>query len=156
MHGDAPIVVHHVTTHKQTNRAATSLYYDETMIPDDNRRRSKWIDTNITSGYPYVSDNVTGFFSEEFRKLSRQNHIKHITNEPHQPATNGLTEQAVGVAKEGVKRMQRNDLETKLSHFIFDYRITQHSKTGIIPSELLMKRQLKTRLCIIPHQDRYR
>ena len=53
-----------------------------------------------------------------------------------------------GVVKEGVKRIQGNDLETKLSRFLFDYRITPHSTTGITRSELL-KRQLKTRLHLI-------
>jgi len=60
-----------------------------------------------------------------------------------------LTERTLGVAKEGVKRMQRNDLETKLSRFLFDYRITPHSTIGLAPSELLMNRHLKTRLHLV-------
>ena len=41
--------------------------------------------------------------------------------------------------------MHGGDLETKLARFLFDYRITPHSTTGIAPAELLMHRQLKTR-----------
>ena len=45
--------------------------------------------------------------------------------------------------------MHGGDLETKLARFLFDYRITPHSTTGIAPAELLMHRQLKTRLHLI-------
>ena len=54
---------------------------------------------------------------------------------PHHPATNGLAERAVGVVKEGVKRMQGHDLENKLPRFLFDYRITPHSTTGTVDEE---------------------
>ena len=43
--------------------------------------------------------------------------------------------------------MHGGDLETKLARFLFDYRITPHSTTGI--AELLIHRQLKTRLHLI-------
>ena len=45
--------------------------------------------------------------------------------------------------------MEGGDLETKLARFLFDYRVTPHSTTGIAPSELLMHRHLKTRLQLI-------
>ena len=77
------------------------------------------------------------------------NGIKHITSAPHHPTSNGLSERAVGMVKEGVKRMHGGDLETKLARFLFDYRITPHSTTGIAPAELLMHRQLKPRLHLI-------
>ncbi|KAI0231136.1 hypothetical protein LSAT2_018499, partial [Lamellibrachia satsuma] len=104
-----------------------------------------------THGIPdvIVSDNATGFVSEEFQDFCRHNGIKHITSAPHHPASNGLAERAVGIVKEGVKRMHGGDLETKLARFLFDYRITPHSTTGIAPAELLMHRQLKTRLHLI-------
>ena len=130
---------------------------------------SKWIDAHLTSnstsatiisklrqlfstqGIPDVifSDNATGFVSENFREFCRQNGTNYITSAPHHPAINGLAERAVEVVKEGVKRMQGNYLETKLSRLLFNYRITPHLKTSIVLSELLMKRQLKTRLHLI-------
>ena len=82
---------------------------------------SKWIDAHLTSGstsaitisklrqsfsthgIPDVSDNATGFVSEEFQDFCRYNGIKHITSAPHHPASNGLAERAVGIVKEGVK-----------------------------------------------------
>ena len=45
--------------------------------------------------------------------------------------------------------MHGGDLKTKLARFLFDYRITPHSTTGIAPAELLMHRQLKSRLHLI-------
>ena len=72
-----------------------------------------------------------------------------MTRAPHHPASNGLAERAVGIVKEGVKRMEGGGLETKLTRFLFDYRVTPHSTTGIAPSELLMYRHLKTRIQLI-------
>ena len=106
----------------------------------------------ITCSYPWlsiVSDNATGFVSEELQYFCRHNGIKHITSAPHHPASNGLAERVVGIVKEGVTRMHGSDLETKLARFLFDYRITPHSTTGIAPAELLMHRQLKSRLHLI-------
>ena len=130
---------------------------------------SKWIDTHLTSGSTsaitisklrqsfsthgildvIVSDNATGFVSEEFQDFCRHNGIKHITSAQHRSASNGLAERAVGIVKEGVKCMHGGDLETKLARFLFDYRITPQSTTGIAPAELLMHRQLKSRLHLI-------
>ena len=72
-----------------------------------------------------------------------------MTSAPHHPASNGLAERVVGIVNEGVKMMEGFDLETMLGRFLFDYRITPHSTTGIAPSELLMHRHLKTRLQLI-------
>jgi hypothetical protein len=42
-----------------------------------------------------------------------------------------------------------NDWEKNLAIFLLTYRITAHTTTGLAPSELLMKRQLRTRLDIM-------
>ena len=125
---------------------------------------SKWTDAHITLGSKSaitigklrqsfstrgIPDNATGLVSEEFQDVCRHNGTKHITSAPHHPASNGLAERAVGIVKEGVKRMHDRDLETKLARFLFDYRITPHSTTEIAPAELSMHRQLKSRVHLI-------
>ncbi len=45
-----------------------------------------------------------------------------------------------------MKRLKDGTLESKISRFLFNYRITPHSVTGISPAELLMKRRPTSRL----------
>ena len=40
-------------------------------------------------------------------------------------------------------------LETRIQRFLFDYRITPHSTTGISPANLLMNRQPKSKLDLV-------
>lgn len=72
--------------------------------------------------------------------------IKHIKVSPYHPASNG---QAVRVFKEGITKMERGSLKTKLARFLLKYRITPHSTTGVSPAELLMNRQLHTQLDLL-------
>ena len=49
--------------------------------------------------------------------------------------------------KEAIKKMDQEEkttLETKVSRFLFTFRITPHTATGIPPAELIFKRQLRT------------
>ena len=130
---------------------------------------SKWIEADVTSGSistittnklrmmfsthgipdAIINYNASAFVGQEFQNVCRVNGIQHITRAPHHPASNGLAERAVGVVKEGVKRMEGGDLETKLARFLFDNRVTPHSITDIASSDLLMHRHLKTRLQLI-------
>ena len=96
-----------------------------------------------THGLPeiIVSDNGSAFTSEEFQEFVKRNGIRHLRLAPYHPASNGLAERAVKTFKTAMKKATTGDLETQLSRFLFQYRITPHTSTGVSPAELLMGRQ---------------
>lgn len=130
---------------------------------------SKWIDvypaTTATSqvtieklrqcfsihGLPQtlVSDNGTCFTSQEFKAFLNQNGIQHITSAPFHPASNGLAERAVQTFKQGIKKIKGDTLETKIARFLFNYRITPQTTTGLSPAEMLMSRRLRSTLDLL-------
>jgi len=105
----------------------------------------------VTHGIPevLVSDNGPTFTSQEFGKFLKGNGIHHIRIAPYHPASNRLAERAVQTLKTGLKKQPLASLDTKLSRWLFDYRTTPHSTTGIAPVELLMGRRLQTRLSLL-------
>ena len=58
----------------------------------------------------------------------------------------GLAERTVQTCKSTLKKIDVPSLEIKLQHFLLNYRTTPQGTTGIPPSQLLMGRQLRTRL----------
>lgn len=145
---------------------------DEKMLLVVVDAHSKWLDVAIvtsatssitieklrgmfaTHGIPdiIVSDNGTAFTSEEFETFMKLNGIRHIKTAPYHPSTNGLAERAVQTLKENLKKSKAGSLETRISHFLFKYRTTPHTTTGISPAELLMGRQLRSHLSLL-HPD---
>ena len=93
-----------------------------------------------------VTDNGPSFISAEFKEFLRKNGVKHTTSAPYHPASNGLAERAVKTFKQGVRKMKNGTLQTKVARFLFSYRITPQSTTGISPAELLMGRKLRSPL----------
>ncbi|KAJ8351850.1 hypothetical protein SKAU_G00233260 [Synaphobranchus kaupii] len=130
---------------------------------------SKWIDVYPTSsatsettieklrqcfsthGLPQmiVSDNGTCFTSAEFELFMQKNGIQHVTSAPFHPASNGLAERAVQTFKEGLKKAKGGTMETKLARFLFNYRITPQTTTGLSPAEMLMSRRLRSTLDLL-------
>jgi hypothetical protein len=130
---------------------------------------SKWIDVEIvkstdagstvstlrklfsTHGLPrvIVSDNGPGFASEEFNTFLERNGVKHLYSAPYHPSSNGQAERTVRTFKEALKKLSEGDVETKLSRFLFRYRVTPHTLTGVSPAELLFKRRLRTALTLL-------
>ena len=96
-----------------------------------------------------VTDNGTVFTSREFQDFSVQNGIRHVTTAPYHPASNGLAERAVQTFKSGLKKISTGTLEERLSSFLFQYRITPHTTTGISPAELLMGRRPRSHLDLL-------
>ena len=93
-----------------------------------------------------VTDNASIFVSAEMKKFWQNNGSRHITSSPYHPATNGLAERAVQTFKAAFKRMDSGSIQTRISRFLFNYRITSQGTTGISPAELLMKCKLHSRL----------
>ena len=104
-----------------------------------------------THGLPrkIVTDNGPTFISQEFQDFMHSNGISHITSAPYHPSTNGLAERAVQSFKQGIKRIPGASIQDRLSHFLFHYRITPHSTTGLPPAEMLMGRRLRSRLDLL-------
>ncbi|VDI15718.1 Hypothetical predicted protein [Mytilus galloprovincialis] len=96
-----------------------------------------------------ISDNGAAFTSKEFADYVKSNGIEHRTSAPWHPASNGCAERAVQSFKEGMKKIKEGTIQEKLNRFLFNYRITPQTTTGLAPSELLMKRKLKSRLDLV-------
>lgn len=90
--------------------------------------------------------NGPAFISQEFEEFLIQNGVHHIRTAAYHPASNGLAERSVQTFKNGMKRLQGGTLHTRLAQFLFSYRTTPHTTTGVSPAELLMGRRLMTRL----------
>ncbi|KAL5516506.1 hypothetical protein EMCRGX_G001855 [Ephydatia muelleri] len=69
-----------------------------------------------------------------------------IQSAPYHPSSNGMAERAVQTVKQGVKKMTTGTLRDKLARFLFQYRITPQTTTGVSPAELLYGRRLRSRL----------
>ena len=108
-----------------------------------------------THGLPQilVSDNGTSFASVEFAKFLKANGIRHIRSAPYHPSTNGMAERGVQTFKDAMKKMDNvtstETLQTRLNRFLFAYRTTPQTSTGLTPGEMLMNRKLTTALCLI-------
>ena len=104
-----------------------------------------------THGLPemLVTDNATYFTSQEFQDFVKLNGIRHVTSAPYHPASNGLAERSVQTVKEFLKKPSSDSLQTRLSRFLLQYRITPHSTTGSTPAELLLGRRPCTQLDLV-------
>ena len=129
---------------------------------------SKWLEVHVTNscttqstvdklrmtfanhGLPemVVSDNGPAFNSKEFEEFMRKNGIQHVKSAPYHPSTNGLVERAVQTFKNAMKK-QNGTLQTRLSRFLFKYRITPHTTTGVSPAELRWGTKLRTHLSLV-------
>jgi transposase InsO family protein len=95
-----------------------------------------------------VSDNATGFMSDDFKAFCQINGIKHITSAPYHPASNGQAERMVQTVKIALKKTT-GLLENRLFQFLARYRVTPQTTTGEAPSDLLLKHKPRTKLDFI-------
>ena len=100
-----------------------------------------------------VSDNGPQFVSKEFQEWLARHGIQHIRSSPYHPQSNGAAERCVQTFKNALKAMKgETDMKAKLATFLFKYRNTPHTTTGLTPSELFLGRQVRTRLTML-HPD---
>ena len=103
-----------------------------------------------THGLPetLVSDNGTSFTSKEFGMFCKKNDIVHLTSAPYHPSSNGTAERTVQTFKKFMDKHENSteSIDCLVSRFLYSYRNTPHSRTGITPSELLMNRRPRTHL----------
>jgi transposase InsO family protein len=101
-----------------------------------------------THGIPetVVSGNGTQFISEAFEQFLSNNNLEYIQTAPKHPASKGLAERAVQTVKMGVEKTNGGSLEIRIQKFLMTYKITPQSTTGKSPSELLLKRNIRSRL----------
>ena len=90
-----------------------------------------------------VSDNGPAFVSEEFRKFTEMNGIRHVRVAPYHPASNGLAENMVKNMKRSLAHSREGGIQKNLDNFLMRYRVTPHSTTGKTPAELLLKRKIR-------------
>ena len=56
--------------------------------------------------------------------FTKQNGIRHVTSAPYHPASNGLAERAVQTFKKFMKKSTNGSMESRVSRFLLQYRIT--------------------------------
>ena len=79
----------------------------------------------------------------------KANGIKHVLTPPYHPASNGLVERYVQTFKDGLKKITGGSIESRVARFLFRYRVTPQSTTGISPAELMSGRKLRTTLDLL-------
>ena len=102
-----------------------------------------------TMGLPdvIVSDNASGFSSEEFDEFMRKNGIRHTTSAPYHPATNGAAERTVQMFKNALKKNNsKGSINTQVSQMLFTFRNTPSTVTHISPAEMMFKHKPRIRL----------
>ena len=103
-----------------------------------------------THGYPEAlrSDNGQPFASREFLDYLTFRGITQLKGIPYWPQSNGEVEwfnrtilKTIRIAK-----INKNDWKDETRNFLFHYRTTPHTVTGLSPAKLLMNRELKDKL----------
>ena len=98
-----------------------------------------------------VSDNGPQFTSAQFAEFLASNGVRHVRVAPYHPSSNGAAERAVQTAKNGLKAALRDggSLSRRLQRFLLAYRAAPHATTGRSPAEMMLGRNVRTRLDLL-------
>ena len=103
-----------------------------------------------THGLPVTvhSDNGPPFASMEFEGFLEYLGIEHKKGVPYWPQSNGEVKRCNETILKIVRiaRLQGRDWRRAVEDFLFQYRVTPHTVTGISPAKLLMGRELRDKL----------
>ena len=92
-------------------------------------------------------DNGPQFRSHEFQMFMKVNGIRHQLTPPYHPSSNGQAKRLVQELKKSLKsRPTGRSISHQVSSFLLRYRMTPNTTTGKAPAELMLKRELRTRL----------
>ena len=93
---------------------------------------------HATYGLPkfIVSDNGPQFRSAEFETFLAENGIKHILTPPYHSTSNDMAERFVRSFKESLDKSEIQSSVHKVQNFLYTYRNTPNTSTGVTPSEL--------------------
>ena len=94
------------------------------------------------------SDNGPPFSSAEFEGFLDYLGIVHLKGIPYWPQSNGQVERCNETLLKIIRiaTLEGKDWERVLQNFLFQYRTTPHTVSGLSPAELLMGRRLKDKL----------
>ena len=102
-----------------------------------------------------VSDNGPPFTSEQLANFFKRNAVVHAFTPTYRPQSNGSAERTVRSVKEGLLQqlldpsLCKRSLQHKIDTWIFDYRNTPHTTTGVSPAELFLSRRPRTPLSLL-------
>ncbi|CAG9116295.1 unnamed protein product [Plutella xylostella] len=111
-----------------------------------------------TFGIPHVivSDNDPKISNEEFTYFCLSNGIRHITSPIYHPCSNGQAENSVKTCKKMLKCIFETNMNAsveqvneKLSSYLFEFRNSVHCSTGESPAKLMFGRELRGKLDLI-------
>ncbi|XP_064476257.1 uncharacterized protein K02A2.6-like [Ornithodoros turicata] len=101
-----------------------------------------------------VTDNGPQFCSLEFEAFLKMNGVKHVRCAPYHPSSNGLAERFVRTVNEALRKDMHRPADIRLASFLLSYRNTAHATTQQSPAQLLLNRNLRTRLdCLKPSTE---
>ena len=134
---------------------AHSKWLDVAVVTTPSSQQAIKVLRNLfaTHGLPemIVSDNGSAFTSAEFQTFVKRNGIRHVRSAPYHPSSNGQAERVVQTFKEAILKTT-GDLDTRLARFLFQYRLTPHTTTGLSPAEMLLGRRPRSHLDLL-HPD---
>lgn len=102
-----------------------------------------------------MSDNGPPFSSREFSEFCRSNCILALKSPAYHPQSNGSAERAVQTFKNGIKkamldpRRRKESWQLKVDRFLFKYRTTPSSVTGVSPANMIFQFKPRTLLDIL-------